>query len=57
VSGHFWTRFVVTFAGISLLLTLASMRLVVPAPMRFVFRRRRPPKPTVEPIPPPPEAN
>ena len=52
VSGHFWTRFVVTFAGISLLLTLASMRLVVPAPMRFVFRRRRPPKAAAEPIPP-----
>ena len=52
VSGHFWTRFVVSFAGISLLLTLASMRLVVPAPMRFVFRRRRPAKATAEPIPP-----
>lgn len=56
VSGHFWTRFVVTFAGISLLLTLASMRLVVPAPMRFVFRRSRPPKADAEPIPPPTEA-
>ena len=56
VSGHFWTRFVVTFAGISLLLTLASMRLVVPAPMRFVFRRRRAPKEAAEPIPPPTEA-
>jgi len=56
VSGHFWTRFVVTFAGISLLLTLASMRLVVPAPMRFVFRRRRPPKAAAEQIPPPTEA-
>ena len=55
VSGHFWTRFVVSFAGISLLLTLASMRLVVPAPMRFVFRRRRPTKATAEPIPPPAE--
>lgn len=56
VSGHFWPRFVVSFAGISLLLTLASMRLVVPAPMRFVFRQRRPPKATTEPIPPPTEA-
>ncbi|HEV8251916.1 MAG TPA: ABC transporter permease subunit [Candidatus Limnocylindria bacterium] len=52
VSGHFWTRFVVSFAGISLLLTLASMRLVVPAPMRFVFRRRRPAKAMREAIPP-----
>jgi len=52
VSGHFWTRFVVSFAGISLLLTLASMRLVVPAPMRFVFRRRPPTKAAADPIPP-----
>lgn len=51
VRGHFWPRFVVSFAGISLLLTLASMRLVVPAPMRFVFRRRRQPKAAAEPIP------
>ena len=41
VSGHFWPRFAFTFVGLSLLLTFASMRLVVPAGMRFAFRRRR----------------
>jgi ABC-2 type transport system permease protein len=41
VSGHFWPRFALTFGIMSLLLTFASMRLVVPAGMRFVFRRRR----------------
>jgi ABC-2 type transport system permease protein len=41
VSGHFWPRFSLTFGSMSLLLTLVSMRLVVPAGMRFVFRRRR----------------
>ena len=41
VVGHFWPRFGLTFAGLSLLLTFVSMRLVVPAGMRFVFRRRR----------------
>jgi ABC-type transport system involved in multi-copper enzyme maturation permease subunit len=41
VSGHFWPRFSLTFGLMSLLLTFASMRLVVPAGMRFVFRRCR----------------
>jgi ABC-type transport system involved in multi-copper enzyme maturation permease subunit len=41
VSGHFWPRFSLTFGVMSLLLTLASMRLVVPVGMRFVFRRRK----------------
>ena len=41
VVGHFWPRFGLTFAGMSLLLTFVSMRLVVPAGMRFVFRRKR----------------
>lgn len=41
VSSHFLLRFVATFAVISVLLTVAAMRLVVPAGMRFVFRRRR----------------
>jgi ABC-type transport system involved in multi-copper enzyme maturation permease subunit len=31
ISNHFWPRFTATFAGLSVLLTLASMRLVVPA--------------------------
>ncbi len=43
ISGHFWPRFALTFLGLSLLLTLASMRLVVPTGMRFAFRRRRAP--------------
>ena len=41
VTGHFWPRFAITFAGLSLLLTLASMRLVVPAGLRFNPLRRR----------------
>ena len=39
-TGYFWSRFLVSFAVLSLLLTLLSMRLVVPAGMRFAFRRR-----------------
>ena len=41
ISGHFWPPFLWTFLGMSLLLTLASMRLVVPTGLRFAFRRRR----------------
>jgi ABC-2 type transport system permease protein len=41
VGGYFWPRFVSTFVAFAVLLTLASMRLVIPAPMRFAFRRRR----------------
>ena len=40
-TGHFWPRFALTFAGLSLLLTLASMRLVVPAGLGFRVPRRR----------------
>ena len=40
-SNHFWPRFALTFGALSVLLTLASMRLVVPAGLRFGFRRRR----------------
>jgi hypothetical protein len=52
-TGHFWPRFAVTFAGLSLLLTLASMRLVVPAGLAFSFRRRsrRPDFPATPPEP------
>jgi len=39
--GYFWPRFVISLGLLSLLLTLLSMRMVVPAGMRFVFRRRR----------------
>ena len=40
-AGYFWPRFVITFAGLSVLLTLLSMWLVMPAGLRFAFRRRR----------------
>lgn len=43
VSHHFWPRFTLTFGLMSVVLTLASMRLVVPAGMRFGFRARRRP--------------
>jgi ABC-type transport system involved in multi-copper enzyme maturation permease subunit len=39
--GYFWPRFVISLGLLSLLLTLLSMRMVVPAGMRFVFRRHR----------------
>lgn len=38
-TGHFWPRFAIAFGGLSLLLTLMSMRLVVPAGLRFRTRR------------------
>jgi hypothetical protein len=41
--GYFWPRFAISWGVLSLLLTLLSMRMVVPAGMRFVFRRRPPP--------------
>ena len=41
VGGYFWPRFVITFGALAILLTIASARLVIPAPMRFAFRRRR----------------
>jgi ABC-type transport system involved in multi-copper enzyme maturation permease subunit len=48
-SGYFWPRFVISWLLLSVLLTLLSMRAVVPAGMAFVFGRgsRRPPTPTV----------
>ena len=39
--GHFWPRYSISLAAIAVLATLFSMRLVVPAGMRFVFRRPR----------------
>jgi ABC-2 type transport system permease protein len=41
VSGYWWPRFAITYAVLAALLTLASTRLVIPAGMRFAFRRRR----------------
>ncbi len=41
MGGYFWPRFVLTFVAFAALLTLGAMRLVIPAPMRFAFRRRR----------------
>jgi ABC-type transport system involved in multi-copper enzyme maturation permease subunit len=47
--GHWWSRFSITFLGVAALLTLASMRLVVPSGMRWVLRRRRAVGPRLEP--------
>jgi hypothetical protein len=41
-TGHFLPRFALAFAGLSLLLTIASMRLVVPAGLGLGLRRRSP---------------
>jgi ABC-2 type transport system permease protein len=38
--GYFWPRFTIGFGLLAVVLTLASTRLVVPAGMRFAFRRR-----------------
>lgn len=40
-SGYWWPRVALTFVALSVLLTLASMRLVVPAGMRWAFSRPR----------------
>jgi len=39
--GYWWPRIVITFVVLSALLTFAAMRLVVPAGMRWAFRRPR----------------
>jgi ABC-2 type transport system permease protein len=39
--GYWWPRIAITFVVLSALLTFASMRLVVPAGMRWAFRRPR----------------
>lgn len=41
-SGYWWPRIAITFVGLAALLTFLSTRLVVPAGMRWAFRRRRP---------------
>jgi len=45
LTGHFWPRYAITMAILSLLLTVASMRLVTPTPGRMTLRRRRPAAP------------
>jgi hypothetical protein len=40
-SGYWWPRVAITFVALSALLTFLSTRLVVPAGMRWAFRRRR----------------
>jgi ABC-2 type transport system permease protein len=40
-SGYWWPRIAVTFIALAALLTFLSTRLVVPAGMRWAFRRRR----------------
>lgn len=39
-TGYWWPRISITFVVVAAILTLASMRLVVPAGMRWAFRRR-----------------
>jgi ABC-2 type transport system permease protein len=41
-SGYWWPRVAITFVAVAGLLTLAATRLVVPAGMRWAFRRMRP---------------
>jgi hypothetical protein len=38
--GYWWTRISLSFLGLAAILTVASMRLVVPAGMRGIRRRR-----------------
>jgi len=39
-SGYWWPRIAITFIALAALLTFLSTRLVVPAGMRWAFRRR-----------------
>jgi hypothetical protein len=41
-TGYWWPRIAITFVALAALLTFLSTRLVVPAGMRWAFRRRRP---------------
>ncbi len=60
-SGHWWPRVSISFVVLAALLTIASMRLVVPPGMRSAFRRRsrygtvesRDPAPLIEELPEP----
>jgi len=50
-SGYWWPRISLSFVGLAVLLTLASMRLVVPPGMRWAFRRPRRQPGVVSPAP------
>jgi ABC-type transport system involved in multi-copper enzyme maturation permease subunit len=41
-TGYWWSRIALTFVALAAILTVASMRLVVPAGMRWALRRRPP---------------
>ncbi|HET7646902.1 MAG TPA: ABC transporter permease subunit [Candidatus Limnocylindria bacterium] len=41
-TGYWWPRIALTLLGLSVILTFAATRLVVPAGMRWAFRRRTP---------------
>ena len=53
-SGYWWPRVALTFIAVSVLLAVASMRLVVPAGMRWAFRRTA--EQPLAPMPPAPPA-
>jgi ABC-type transport system involved in multi-copper enzyme maturation permease subunit len=48
-TGYWWPRIAITFVVLSAVLTVASMRLVVPSGMRWAFRRRPGPAPAAAP--------
>ena len=50
-SGYWWPRIAITFVALAAVLTFLSTRLVVPAGMRWAFRRRRPAVIAAGPIP------
>jgi ABC-type transport system involved in multi-copper enzyme maturation permease subunit len=49
-SGYWWPRIAITSVALAALLTFVSTRLVVPAGMRWAFRRRAPAATTTAPI-------
>jgi hypothetical protein len=48
LTGYWWVRISVSFLVLAVILTLVSMRLVVPTGMRWAFRRRRPTSATMD---------
>ena len=55
-SGYWWPRVALSFVALSTVLAIASMRLVVPAGMRWAFRRTSRSHPAPLPPAPPPSA-